>query len=421
MRIHRRFLLLFFIILRKGEKGKSRGRGGRSLKVVDLRNVFASCSDTLIEIGDHRIYYAEEKREEGHNSLFLLEYNRDTRRERVVSTYFLSDSTFVQHFFSFPGDILILMESGEDEAWIARVDKHTGEEKSLAKLSFIGSFSDCVALDESHVILYTAENEKHRRLFREYKKLTGFSRVAYLYDLDQGAYYYIRDPRICGASGGNLIPCEAGGQKQLLVLQPHGDEAEKEKCYRNLRWLGDNVNDNVWLCPLFDVIVSLKAGEERAPLELILSAGTKGLVRYAGADAEALYFRAKYFPTGDQRLIAFRKESGRKTVAAALNLDKEETDASFSIDPDGCRAYKITRSGDSVSVDGVLNSAVHAKFSKELGKFVTCVEDRFLIARYVLADETDSFEFHSIYDVQTGMQKSYECRCTVKGGTVVLY
>ena len=55
------------------------------MKVVDLRNIFANCNDQLIEISDNRIYYAEEKNEEGHNSLFLLEYNRITRRERILA------------------------------------------------------------------------------------------------------------------------------------------------------------------------------------------------------------------------------------------------------------------------------------------------------------------------------------------------
>lgn len=150
------------------------------MKVVDLRNVFASCSDTLVEVNDHYIYYAEEKQEEGHNNLFLLEYNRDTRRERIISDYFLNSPAFVQHYFSFPDDILIVMESGESEAWILRVDKHTGGEKNLVRLNLIGTFEDCKALDESHVIFYTTENERHRRLFQEYKKRTGFARVVYL-------------------------------------------------------------------------------------------------------------------------------------------------------------------------------------------------------------------------------------------------
>jgi hypothetical protein len=391
------------------------------MKVVDLRNIFQRCNDVLIEINDHFIYYAEEKKEEGHNSLFLLEYNRDTRRERIITNYYLSSPTFVQHFFSFAEDIIIVLESGESEAWILRLDKHTGEEKNLAKLNFIGSFSDCKALDESHVILYTTENEQHKRLFSEYKKLTGFARVAYLYDLDDEAYFYVRDPRICGSDSTGLITYEVNGEPQLLVLQPHGDEEEKENSYRNMRWVGDDINDNIWLCPLFDFIVSVKSGEERVPLELILSAGTCGLVRFAGMDEENLYFRAKYFPTDDQRLCACDKLTGKKTVMAELNLGPNEKAASFSIDMDGARAYRITESDDGYEVDGVLNSSIHAKYSKELGEFNTCVEDRFIVARYVLADENDSFEFNSIYDAETETQKSYECSCVVKDGTVVLY
>ncbi|NLJ31534.1 MAG: hypothetical protein GX424_08045 [Clostridiales bacterium] len=391
------------------------------MKVVDLRNIFASCNDALIEVSDHFIYYAEEKTEEGHRSLFLLEYNRDTRRERIITSYFLNDPAYVQHFFSFPQYIVIVMESGESEAWILRVDKQTGREINMEKLNFIGVFSDCKALDESRLMIYTAESERHRRMFREYTKLTGFSRVAYLYDLNEEAYYYVRDPRVLNAECAGLIPYDLDGQVQLLVLQPYGDEAEKEKCYRDLRWVGDNINDNVWLCPLLDFIVSVKAGEERVPLELILSAGTSGLVRYAGMDAESLYFRAKYYPTDDQRIVAFRKATGRKTVAAELNLAPGEKEASFFIDPEGARIYRIVQDDETCEVDGVLNSSLHARFSRELGAFTDCVDDRFVIARYVLADAKDSFEFHTIYDVQTGEQKSYECSCFVSGGTVVLY
>lgn len=394
----------------------------KSVKVVDLRNLFVSSNVSLIEVGDEKIYYAEEKSEEGHNSLFLLEYNRVTRRERIIANYFLTNPAYVQHFFSFQDTIVVVMESGESTAWILRVDKFTGEEKSMACLNLIGSFADCRALDESHVILYTAANERHRRLFQEYKKLTGFSRVAYLYDLDEGRYYYARDPRICRADSNSLIVYDdPGGERQLLVLEPHGSEAEKEKCYRDMRWLGTNINDHVWLCPLFDFIVSVKSGEAGVPLELILSAGTTGLVRYVGMDPDHLYFRARHFPTGDQRLCAYEKRSGRKTVAARLSLGEEEQEAFFSIDPQQGRAYRITEHEDSVEVAGVLNAGIHTSYPGDLGRFVTCVDDRFVIAQYILTDGKDSFEFNSIFDAETGSQKNYECRCAVCNGTVVLY
>lgn len=391
------------------------------MTVVDIRNLITDSNVELIEISDTTIYYAEEKNEEGHNSLFLLEYNRVTRTERIVANYFLSNPTFVQHFFSFPNEIIVVMENSESLAWILRVDKKTGAEKNLAQVHFIGSFADCTALDESHIILYTAENEEHRKLFKEYKKLTGFDRVAYLYDLDDEEYYYVKDARICNLTSQNLITFDVNGQRQLLVLQPYGNEKEKEKCYQNTRWLGDSINDNVWLCPLIDFIVAIKTAEKELPLQILLSAGTSGLVRYAGMDEYNLYFRVKHFPTNDQRICAVSKATVRKAVVAELNLAEGEQAASFCIDTQAAKVYRVAEHEDSYEITGELNTAIHTQYSKELGDFVACIEDRFILARYVISDETDSFEFVSIFDSKTEEQKSYECRCAVQENTVVLY
>ena len=378
------------------------------MKVVDLRNIFANCNDQLIEISDNRIYYAEEKNEEGHNSLFLLEYNRITKRERILANYILDRPAFVPHFFSFPDVIFMVLEDGSSHIELLSIDKITGEERSAVMLNLVGNFSECAALDENHVILFTEEDETHAELFSEYRRLTGFARVALLFDLEEESYYYLRDPRICNASANDLVTYSLEDDRQLLVLQPHGDEKEKWNCYRNRRWLGDHVNDHVWLCPLFDFIVSAKSGEKRVPLELILSAGTDGLVRYAGMNEEEIYFRVKHFPSNDQRLCAVNKRTGKRQIVAQLNLRSNELDGYFSIDTEDGRAYKIVDQGDCFVATGVLHSNLHAPYSKELGDFITCVEDRFIIAKYVLADETDSFEFHSIYDCLTGEQQSYE-------------
>lgn len=148
------------------------------MKVVDLRNIFANCNDQLIEISDNRIYYAEEKNEEGHNSLFLLEYNRITRRERILANYILDRPAFVPHFFSFSDVILLLLEDGSSHVELLSIDKITGEERHAVVLSLVGNFSECAALDESRIILFTEEDDTHAELFSEYRRLTGFARVA---------------------------------------------------------------------------------------------------------------------------------------------------------------------------------------------------------------------------------------------------
>lgn len=391
------------------------------MTVVDIRNKVTDSRIELIEINSSAVYYAEEKAEEGHHSLFLLEYDRQTKTERVIANCFLGDPAAVLHFFAFPGDILVVMESGQSTARLLRFDKQTGREKTTEELRFIGAFADCRALDESRVIFYTEENELHRHLFEEYKKASGFERIAYLYDLEEERYYYVRDKRICNLSSDQLIPFDAAGERMLLVLEPYGNEAEKKKCYENRRWLGDEIRDNVWLCPLLDFVVAVKADETRLPLELLLSAGTEGLVRYAGQDENSLYFRAEYYPNCDQRVCAVEKLGGKKSVAAELNLKDGEEPASFFIEPCPTKIYRVTEHEDSCEIQGILNSGVNGRYSKELGQFVACVQDRYLVAKYVISDEKDSFVFYSVLDLSTGKQQSFECECAVCGDTIVLY
>ncbi len=391
------------------------------MKIEDLRNIFTGSRVELIELSGEYIYYAEEKQEEGLNSLFLLEYNRRTKRERVVANYILNDPSFVHHYFAFPADIVMLIEDGGSELWILSLDKESGRERTMARLSLIGGFQGCAALDSSHLLVWTQENEKSRELFRAYRSMTGQERVCYLYDLAEGKYYYVKDPRLCAAQPGEVVPCQVQGAEQLLVLEPHGDEAEKRKCYRNRRWLGEDVNDNVWLCPVLDAVVSIKAGEPKTPMELVLSVGTGGLLRYAGLDSQGLYFRAEYFPDSDQRLVVLRREDGGKEAVCSLPQGEGDRLLFQSGGAGPFRAYLVQDKGEEYRVRGLYGASLDTAFSKELGELVACVEDRYLVARYILADETDSFEFHSVRDAQTGSQQSYECRCAVLDQTVVLY
>lgn len=381
------------------------------MRIEDLRNFFTNCNDRLIEVSGDFIYYAEEKVEEGLNSLFLLEYNRMTKRERIIANYILNDPSFVCHYFSFSSDMIIIMENGGSDAWILRVDKASGQERNFVQLCLIEDVRGYIALDAGHILFFTAAGTK------------GEGHAAYLYDLEEQCYYYIHDPRICALDAHCFVPFDPDGQVRLLVLQPYGDEADKEKAYRDRRWLGDHVNDNVWICPLLDFIVSVKAGEAQTPLELIMRAGTAGLLRYVGMDGGSLYFRAKYYPDNDQRICAYNKLTGKKTVVAPLNASESGAPSSFLISAGEAPlcAYRVTKGDDYSQVDGVIHSSLHTYVKAEVGDIVACVEDRYLVGRYILADEENSYEFHTIFDSKTGRQQSFECRAAVKGDTVVLY
>ena len=70
-----------------------------------------------------------------------------------------------------------------------------------------------------------------------------------------------------------------------------------------------------------------------------------------------------------------------------------------------------------------MNSAVDTEYEKKLGEFVGCIEDRFVISRKVInkEDGTYDFEYNSIYDSKQGTEESFECKCAIRGNTLVIY
>ena len=96
------------------------------MKVVDIRNVFEKRRIQLFYVDDDFIYYAEEKLQGELSNLYILEYNRDTRRERLVTNYTLEDSSFVQHIFAFEETILLVLENGSSSIWVVELDRRSG-------------------------------------------------------------------------------------------------------------------------------------------------------------------------------------------------------------------------------------------------------------------------------------------------------
>lgn len=392
------------------------------MTVVDIRSFITVRNVELIEVNNDFIYYAEEKNEEGHNNLFLLEYNRVTRRERVITHYSLDDPTFVQHIYSFVDSIVLLLENGGSAVWVFRVDKNTGEETVRTQLNCIGGFAGSKALDKRHVLVYTEANEEFFDLFKEYQRVTGCARVAYLYDIEKEEKYFVKNLRLCRRSGEDFLLYSTQEGKQVLLLDPYGDETLKQRCYRSARWINTQVRDNLWVIPLKRLMEGIKRGEEEFRERPVITADINGLVRFSGMDKHNIYFKAKHFPTGRERICRYDKNSGEIQVAA--DLAQSETQAcSYYIEERNAKAYRLEEYDETILVHGMVNSAVHAEYEKKLGQLVSCVEDRFLITRKVVYDDQGNYEFeyNSIYDIVKKTEESFECKCAVWGNTLVLF
>ncbi len=398
---------------RKGEK--------TVMVVVDIRNVFAVRNVELIEVNQRYIYYAEEKNEEGHNNLFLLEYNRASRRERIVATYSLDDPTFVQHIFSFENSILLLLENGGSTVWLFRVDKLTGDETARLQLNCIGAFGGCCALDENHVLIETAPSDVYASLFADYKKVTGCSHMQSLYDIGENANYLVKNELLRQLRPEDIRLARLNGASYALLLNPYGDEALKQKCYRDARWINGEIRDNIWLCPVEDLIQGIQSGAEQVgdlALKLLVSAGTEGMARYVDQDDTSVYFRVKHFPTGRETLCSCPIEGGSVQVLC----DLPARDGVRYLMQSG-RVYAIEEQENSYVVQGISGSTIHAEYERRLGELIGCVENRFLITRHEEYDpeERSRFTLHTIYDSKRNTEESFECKCEIDGNTLILY
>ncbi|MCH3973280.1 MAG: hypothetical protein LKE53_11095 [Oscillospiraceae bacterium] len=389
---------------------------GEILKLADLGSAAAACKNQLISCSSEHIYYAQETHTEGRLDLSLLDRSRNEPAERVLAVYHVTKPDYLIHYSAFPGMILAVLENGGSEAWFLKLDKQTGRELQRSHTRFAGNFASCCALDPDHVLLRTAPSRRDASLFQEYRRHTGFSQAASLYDLKKDCCWSVQDPRIC--AGAELFPFTGGGEQKLLAACSYGTEAEKRKAYQSRRFLKEPAKDCAWSCTLEDFLFAVEADCPAVPMSPVLQAGTDGLLRFAGQDADDLYFRALHFPTESQHILAVSKHTGAKRDAAQLNLGPQESSARF-VGQDG-RFFKLTDCGSTVRVQGILNSTVDTAYDKALGRFVTCLEDRFLLLQDVLSDGKDSLLFYHLFDAKTRKVKELDGSCTVQGDTLIL-
>ncbi len=391
------------------------------MTVIDIRNIFSDRHIELVDVEASYIYYAEEKNEEGHNNLFILEYNRKTRKERLVTNYSLEDPTFVEHIFAFEKTIMLILENGSNSLWVIEIDKKSGGELNRRKVVCTGAFKECMATDSSHLLIYMAPDEANAEIFGKYKEVTGCDCLCYLYDLKTNKKYFVKAPIIARLGCDNIKLINLSGKRYLVLLDPFADESIKENYYREQRWINADIRDNIWLCSAEEVQNDIEEGKDNITKKCIASADIKALVRYMGSEGSRVYFRAKEFRTGSEKICSYDIASG--TLSVEATLEKLKGDTIYLIEEKPFKTFAVNASETRVSVKGIVNSEASFSYDNSIGNFMTCIENRYAVtSRVVFSEESGtSHTYYYIYDSQQDKQESYECNCRVKGNTLILY
>lgn len=381
------------------------------MTVVDIRNVFEKRRIQLFYVDDDFIYYAEEKLQGELSNLYILEYNRDTRRERLVTNYTLEDSSFVQHIFAFEETILLVLENGSNSLWVVELDRRSGMELSRRKLNFTGRFYECKAVDANNIIFTTAPDEKSKSFFKQYKALTKCDTLAYIYDIEQDKKFFIRCPLISKVGCDSLFTIKTNDSNKLIILDPWSDEETKLYYFREQRWISADIRDNIWMCDLDSALLELKNGKENLTVNCIASADIKGMVRYAAITDKKLYMKATHFKSGVEKICSYDFENGNIEALAEL-LPCEDNEAYYTEKYTG-QTYKLTINGEKTFVESMTND-FKANYKTSFGKFITCIENRFIITN-------DDNKAVYIIDTKAHTENKYDCKCEIYGNTVVLY
>ena len=386
------------------------------MTVVDIRSIFSQRNIELFDVSSSYIYYAEEKNEDGHNDLFILEYNRSTRRERLVTNYTLEDPTFVEHLYSFENTIILVLENGSNSMWIIEIDKTTGIEKNRRKVVCTGAFRNCFALDSTHLLIYMGPDEANSAMFARYSEVTGCECLCYLYNLKNNTKHFIKNPLIAKLGGAGLRKLSIHGDEYIVLLDPFGDEAIKKRYYDEQRWINADIRDNLWLCGLIRLEAELEAGVEQISKKCIASADIKALVHYMGIDGDKVFFRAKEFRTGIEKICSYDVVANSLAVEAELTAP-EGTETMYIVEEKPFAVFEVKNEGEKTRVHGVVGRKADISYDSSLGSFISCIDERYIVARH--DDEQGSSVV--LYDSTLDKSETYKGSCYLSGNTLVLY
>lgn len=390
------------------------------MTVIDVRNIFSDRAIHLIDVNASHIYYTEEKTEDEHNQLFILEYNRTTRKEKIITNYTLEDPAFNNHVFVFEKNIILILENGSNSFWLMEIDKKSGAELNRRKVVCTGAFSECMALDGQHILIYMGEDEANAQIFQKYREVTGCDYLCYLYNVKSNQKSLVKVPLLARLGCENIKHLQFKYEDYLVLLDPFAEEGIKEKYFKEQRWINADIRDNIWLCRIEDVENEIEAGEESITKKCIASADIKALVRYMGMDGSKIFFRAKEFRSGLEKICSY--DITANTLSVEATLEQPPEGSFYFVEEKPFKVFTITPGKEKTSVTGEVNSQAELAYPAELGSFISCIDSRYVVTRAEASSENgDSTLTYYLFDPMMDSYEGYSCRCHFKGNTLVFY
>lgn len=366
----------------------------------------------LIEIDDGVVYYAEELKIHGSDSVCIYGYSFDESAEQLLSCFVFQDAAYIQHYYAGRESIIVLFENSGSTAWLVKVDKKTGDEVYRKCIPLIGSYCDCVAIDDDNIIIYTKSDSEHRDMFNRCLEATNCDALANLYDLSKNERHFVRDFNTAMLVRRNMQTFSSDGEDWMLLSDPFGSDDEKERLVERLDTVDEDISDNIWVISKEKFLTGIRSKEENTRPRRIASVGKHGSVRFECLCGSDIVFRAKSFAYDTEGFCVVPNLGGE--ISGVLPIAKEDE---FFIDRDSGRIYSVAVGESLVELTGRINSDVKITYPKSVGNLMKCVDDRFIIAR----DKSGGEDYVTVYDSELDIRDIYQANGKVRGEVLVLY
>ena len=140
-----------------------------------------------------------------------------------------------------------------------------------------------------------------------------------------------------------------------------------------------------------------------------------------GVAGNKIYFRAKEFKSGTEKICSYDVPVNRLEVETTLHSNDDSV--MYIVEESPFKIYSILEGVQQKYVKGLVNSEVELEYDSEMGDFVSCMDNRYVITNRILHSTEDnaSFKYCFIYDAKLNKYESYSCNSYVKGNTLILY
>lgn len=382
------------------------------MTVIDLRDDMYKRRIEIIEIDDGVVYYAEELKINGSDSVCIYGYSFDESAEQLLSCFVFQDAAYIQHYYTGKESIIVLFENSGSTAWLVKVDKKTGEEVYRKCIPLIGSYCDCVAIDDDNILIYTKADSEHKDMFNRCLEATNCDALANLYDLSKNERHFVRDFNTAMLVRNSMQTFSSNGEDWMLLSDPYGSEGEKEKLIERLGKVEEDVSDNIWVISKEKFLSGIRGKKENSHPRRIASVGAHGSVQFECLCGEDIVFRAKSFVYNTERFCVVPSLGGK--LRSVMSISDDDT---FFTDSDSGKIYSLSETEDRVELTGKINSDVKITYPQSIGKFVKCVDDRYIIAE----DSSDGKDYVTVYDSELDVKDIYQASGKIRGEVLVLY